>query len=76
MTELKSLALSHTILLENYLLAEDPQEYLRSQVTLPQDSHFFQLLLDPSSAKDQEYAKNLGLSKAGQKEIEMAKLWR
>ena len=65
MTDLKSLALSHTTLLENYLLASDPQEYLHSQVTLPQDSHFFQLLLDPSSPKDQEYAKNLGLNKSG-----------
>ena len=76
MTDIRNLALAHTPLLENYHLAPNPQEYIQTQVSLPQDSHFFHLLLDPSSEKDEENAKILGLSKAGEKKIAIAKLWR
>ena len=53
MTDFRNLALAHTPLLENYHLAPNPQDYVQTQVSLPQDSHFFHLLLDPSSEKDE-----------------------
>lgn len=76
MSDLRSLALSNTALLEKYLLANDPKDFLAKEVTLPQDSHFFSLLLDQPSEKDEEYMKNLGLSQRAKKELSMAKLWR
>ena len=76
MSDLRALALSHTALLERYILAADPQTFLKQEVTLPQDNHFFSLLLDQTNDKDEEYMKNLGLSNSAKKELQMAKLWR
>lgn len=76
MSDLQSLASSHLPLLERYLLAEDPSAFLAKEVTLPQDSQLFSLLLDPSTPKDEEYAKSLGLDREGQKNLKLLKLWR
>jgi hypothetical protein len=76
MTDLQTLAQNYLPLLERYLLAEDPQLFLAQEVNLPQDSQLFSLLLNEANPKDEEYARNLGISKDAQKELSMAKLWR
>lgn len=76
MSDLQTLAQSYLPLLERYLLADDPQQFLAQEVNLPQDSQLFSLLLNEPHPKDEEYGRNLGISKEAQKDLETAKLWR
>ena len=76
MSILSGFAQNHQTLLEKYLLADDPQKFIAEEVKLPQDRHFFKLLLEPLSEHDQELAKNVGLNNQAQKELELAKIWR
>lgn len=76
MSELQTVAENNIPLLERYLLADSPSEFLEKETKLPQEKQLFSLLLDPPSEKDADNAKKLGLSKFAKEKLETAKTWR
>lgn len=74
--DLSTFLQNNLALLERYILAADPLDFLRKEVVLPQERKLFDFLLSPLSDKEKELVAGLPLNESERQLLLNSKAFR